>query len=74
MQFFTKGKAYQGDLKRVKGKMKVFFKTNSPYYKQAVFDLPIYCCSNIRCRYKSLRKWKEDIVNRIYTDAVIIPE
>ncbi|VFB03342.1 Uncharacterised protein [Chryseobacterium taihuense] len=50
MEFFINGKVYQGNVRRIKGKMKVFFKTDDFYHSTFGFDLPNYCC----------KKWSVD--------------
>ena len=74
MYFLIKGKFYEGTVKRVKGKLKIFFKTDSDYYNCNGFELPNYCCSRMKCRWKSFKEWKEDILNRRLKDVVIFPK
>lgn len=68
MEFQIRGKVYPAIVKRVKvkGKLKlrVFFNTNDCYHSGNGFDLPNFCCSRIKCRWKSVRKWKEDLVDQ----------
>lgn len=59
MEFFINGKVYQGNIRRIKGKMKVFFKTDDFYHSTFGFDLPNYCCKKMECRWKILSTWKK---------------
>ncbi len=71
MEFIIKGKIYLGIVKRVKGKLKIFFKTDDNYRIQYGFDLPSFSCSRMDCRWKSFRDWKDDLVSGRLCDFVI---
>lgn len=74
MEFFIRGKVYPAIIKRVKGKTKVFFNTDSDYYNRNGFDLPNYCCGRMKCRWKSLRDWKRNLVDQRLRSVAIIPK
>ena len=74
MEFLIQGQVYHAVIKRVKGKLKVFFETDDVYYKHNGFDLPYFCCKRMKCRWKILRTWKEDLVNQRLKNVVIFPE
>lgn len=74
IEFFILGKVYPARVRRVKGKLKLFFSTDSEFHNIHGFDLPCYCCGNIKHRWRSLSQKKIDILNRKYSDAVIFPK
>jgi hypothetical protein len=71
MQFLIGGKVYFGIVKRVRGKLKIFFDTYDSYYIVNGFDLPDFCCSRMKCKWKIFRDWKLDLVNNRIKDTVI---
>ena len=71
MEFLIGSKVYFGIVKRVGGKLKIFFETHDNYYIENGFDLPDFCCSRMKCRWKSFRDWKLDLVNNRIKDPVI---
>lgn len=73
MEFLIRGKVYPGIVKRVKGKLRVFFETDDVYHKNNGFDLPDFCCNRIKCRAKSFRSWKQDLVTNRLKSVVIFP-
>jgi len=74
MEFLIRGKVYPAIVKRVEGKIKVFFNTDSEYYNYIGFDLPNFCCSRMKCRWKSLRDWKEDLLDQRFKNVLILPK
>lgn len=74
LEFLISGKVYPAKVKKVKGKLKLFFITDDEFYNIHGFDLPNYCCKNVKHRWRSLRELKFDILNRKYTNAVILPK
>lgn len=72
IQFFIMGKVYPARVIRVKGRLKLFFSTGSEFHNLYGFDLPCYCCGDIKHRWRSLSKLKLDILNRKRTDAIIL--
>lgn len=68
MEFLIAGKVYFGIVKRVrvkgKFKLRVFFNTDDYYMSQNGFDLPNFCCGGMKCRWKSLREWKKNLVDQ----------
>lgn len=72
IEFSIMGKVYPAKVKRVKGKLKVFFNTYDVYHKNHGFDLPNFCCNKIKCRWRSLKNWKEDLVTHRIKSVVIL--
>lgn len=58
IEFFILGKVYPARVRRVKGKLKLFFSTDSEFHNIHGFDLPCYCCGNIKHRWRSLSQKK----------------
>lgn len=74
LEVFIKGNIYLMRAKRINGKVKLFFKTDSHYYNSFGFDLPLYCCDNIQHKWKNWNNFKNDLFNKTYKDIELFPE
>lgn len=74
LQILIGNEIYLVEVKRVIGKVKLFFKTNSEYYNSIAFDLPIYCCENITHRWRIWNRFKNDLYSSKYKDVQLFSE
>ena len=77
IQILISGEIYLVEVKRVMGKVKLFFKSDSMYYNSFGFDLPFYCCGSIAHKWRIWNSFKNDLYGGKYKErafCLYLPE
>ncbi|WP_278352950.1 hypothetical protein [Chryseobacterium gleum] len=74
LQILIGKEIYLVEVKKAKGKMKLFFKSDNMYHNSFGFDLPFFCCDNISHKWRIWNTFKNDLHSGKYKDVHLLPE
>lgn len=74
MNIKIKGRSYQMMVRRVNGKLRLFFKTDSECYNVTGFDFPHCGCNNLQHRLECWKRFKNFLIKGHYSGIVLFPE